>query len=84
MMNVVSDLMIVPSDYQPAARCLVCGNGIEASEGVTALFGDRLLRFKCPGCLGRFEVDPDRYLTDHEPQCCHDHAESPASEWRCD
>jgi hypothetical protein len=85
MMAVVSDLRIVDSDYQAAARCLVCGNGIDAGEGVTALLGDRILRFKCPGCLTRFEADPERYLAGHEAGCCGDeHATSPASEWRCD
>ena len=84
-MAVVSDLMIIPSDYQDPARCLVCGSGVDAGEGVTALFGGRILRFKCPGCLTRFEADPERYLVDHEPACCQDeHPNSPPSEWRCD
>ena len=84
-MATVSDLRIVDSYYQAEARCLVCGNGIDAGDGVTALFGDRILRFKCAGCLGRFEADPERYLAGHEAGCCGDaHADSPASEWRCD
>jgi len=78
-------LTMVDSREAPAARCTVCGNEIEAGDGVTAWYGGRLLRFKCPGCLARFEADPDRYLADHEAGCCGQHDEaSPTSEWRCD
>lgn len=78
-------VIVVDSRYQPAARCLVCGNAIPAGEGVTARFQGRTLRFKCPGCYARFGADPERYLAGHEPACCQEeHGGSPASEWQCD
>lgn len=80
-----SSVVIRNSRLEPAATCLVCGNDIPAGEGLTALYGDRTLRFKCPGCLQRFEAEPQRYLAGEQASCCggeHDH--SPASEWRCD
>lgn len=78
-------LTIIDSRDAPAARCTVCGNEIEAGNGVTAWYGGRLLRFKCHGCAARFEADPERYLAGHEAGCCNVPAEaSPASEWRCD
>jgi hypothetical protein len=84
-MNSPSSVVIRNSRLEPPATCLVCGNDIPAGEGLTARYGDRTLRFKCSGCLGRFEADPQRYLAGEQPPCCdgeHDH--SPASEWRCD
>ena len=78
-------IVIRNSPLEPAARCLVCGNDIPAGEGLTTRYGDRTLRFKCMGCLTRFEADPERYLAGHEAGCCRDEREhSPASEWRCD
>ena len=49
-------------------------------------YGERILRFKCPGCAARFEADPKRYLAGHEAGYCGHGADeaSPASEWRCD
>lgn len=79
------EIVVVHSTYEPAARCVVCGNDIPAGEGITAWFGGRPMRFKCPGCLARFEAEPARYLGGHEAGCCGEkHAESFASEWRCD
>ncbi len=84
-MAVASELRIVDSRYQAAARCVVCGNEIDAGEGLTARYQGRTLRFKCPGCFTRFEADPQRYLAGHEPACCAEgHGGSPPSEWRCD
>jgi hypothetical protein len=84
-MNSPSSIVIRNSRLEPSARCLVCGNDIPAGEGLTARYGERTLRFKCPVCLSRFEADPERYLVAHEARCCKDeHASSPASEWRCD
>ena len=84
-MNSPSSIVIRDSRLEPSARCLVCGNDIPAGEGLTARYGERTLRFKCPGCLTRFETDPERYLAGHEAGCCQDEQESsPASEWRCD
>lgn len=82
----MASLTIIESRDAAAARCLVCGNDIAAGQGVTAHYGERTLRFKCPGCAARFEADPERYLAGHEADCCgHDaDAASPPSEWRCD
>ncbi len=62
-------LTLLDSRQAPAARCLVCGNDIPAGEGVTAWYGDRMLRFKCPGCCARFEVDPEPYLAGQTGGC---------------
>lgn len=84
-MNSPSSIVIRNSRLEASARCLVCGNDIQAGEGLTARYGDRTLRFKCSGCLSRFEADPERYLAGHEAGCCKDELESsPPSEWRCD
>lgn len=82
----LSELVELDSRYQPAATCLVCGAHIEAGAGLTALFGERTLRFKCPGCLTRFEAEPERYLAGHPTSCCdgRSHEHSPPSEWACD
>lgn len=84
-MNSPSSIIIRNSRLEPAASCVVCGNDVPAGGGLTARYGDRTLRFKCPNCLSRFEADPDRYLSGQPQGCCnghHDH--SPASEWQCD
>lgn len=81
-MNAPSSIVIRNSRLEPAAPCIVCGSDISAGEGLTARYGDRTLRFKCPDCLSRFEAGPERYLAGSGPGCCggaHDH--SPASEW---
>ncbi len=84
-MNSPSSIVIRNSRLEPAAQCVVCGNDIPAGEGLTARYVDRTLRFKCPGCLSRFEADPERYLAGPEAGCCNgEHEHSPASEWRCD
>ncbi len=84
-MNSATPFVIHDSTLQPAGQCVVCGNDILASEGVTARYGERTLRFKCRGCLSRFEADPDRYVTGPEAECCNgEHDHSPPSEWRCD
>ena len=79
-----SPLSIVVRDsrLEAAAQCVVCGSDIGAGEGLTARYGERTLRFKCPGCLGRFEADPERYLSERTSGCCNgEHDHSPASEW---
>jgi len=84
-MAIAPGLEVLESDDQPAGPCVVCGNDIPAGEGVTATYQGRTLRFKCPGCLVRFEFNPERFLAAQDQACCngsHDH--SPASEWRCD
>ncbi len=84
-MAIAPGLIVLDSRDEPAASCVVCGNDISAGEGVTARYGDRTLRFKCPGCYTRFATDPGHYLAGQQQSCCggkHDH--SPASEWQCD
>ncbi len=82
-MDAVDKYVIVASSREPAARCVVCGNEVAAGEGITARAGDSTLRFRCLGCLARFEADPERYLSDHATDCCRmDDAECSAmSEW---
>jgi len=80
-----SSIVVLNSRLESSARCLVCGAAIPAGAGLTARYGGRTLRFKCSGCLRRFEADPERYLAGHPAGCCTDEPEcSPASEWRCD
>lgn len=54
---------------QPDGRCPVCGSELKPDEGVDAEWRGRTLRFRCLGCLARFEADPDRYLAGHTDQC---------------
>lgn len=73
----IQALTVVDSADQAAATCVVCGKDIPAGEGVTALYGGQILRFKCPGCLPRFAADPDRYLSGGSSSCCDDeHADA--------
>jgi hypothetical protein len=69
-MGTLSSIVIRSSAFEPAAHCVVCGNDILAGEGLTARYGERILRFKCPGCLARFEADPERYLAGDVGGCC--------------
>ena len=63
--------LLVMETVDPAsAACVVCGNEIAPGAGITARYGDRILRFKCPGCLARFRANPDRYLTCGPTSCC--------------
>ena len=72
-MSPPSSTVIYSSTFEPAARCVVCGNEIAAGEGLTARYAERTLRFKCPGCLARFESDPERYLAGDAGGCCGEH-----------
>lgn len=84
-MVVAAELVVLDSRYKGSARCAVCGTEIPVGAGITARYGDRTLRFRCSGCLARFQIDPERYLAGHDPGCCQgDDEQSPASEWRCD
>ncbi len=85
-MNSPSSIVIRDSTFETAARCVVCGGDVPAGEGLTARYGERTLRFKCPGCLSRFEADPERFLSGHPVGSCEggDHHHWPASEWACD
>lgn len=80
-MTVVREFLEVDSRDEGSASCVVCGHEIQAGQGLTVRHGERTLRFKCPGCLGRFEADPERYLAGQTSDCRDGpHAHSPASE----
>lgn len=68
----IQEFVVVDSAAEAAATCVVCGQDIPAGEGVTARFEGRTIRFKCPGCVSRFEADPDRYLSGGPESCCED------------
>ena len=55
----------------PLQTCFVSGDKLD--DPVDALYGDRLLRFCCKGCLRSFNKNPSQYL----PKL--DSAEKPAS-----
>lgn len=75
-------LVILDSTYEPAARCIVCASEIGAGEGLTLGYGALYVRLRCPGCMERFRADPQRYLSEHANDCCHDvSGQSPCSEW---
>lgn len=65
-----ASILIRSSRLEPAAPCLVCGKEVPAGEGLTVRYGDRTVRLKCPGCLRRFEADPERYLAGGPGACC--------------
>lgn len=69
-MEAQTSIVIRNSRHEPAAHCPVCGKVVPAGEGLTVRYGERTLRFKCPGCLGRFEADPERYLAGGGGGCC--------------
>jgi len=75
--------VFVSSATEPAARCVVCASDISAGEGLTVRWQGGTLRFRCLGCLARFESDPQRYLDEHATDCCQmdDAVYSPMSEW---
>ena len=58
----------------PLKTCLVSGDDLGGmGETVNTLYGDRLIRFCCKGCLRSFNKNPSKYL----PKL--DSAEKPAS-----
>lgn len=69
------DLVVVEPTDGVAATCVVCGKEVPAGTGVTARYRGQTLRFKCPGCLTRFQTDPDRYLSGGPAPCCDDDQE---------
>jgi hypothetical protein len=82
MLGVRDDFVLIESSNQPAGACAVCGESIGAGEGITALCGGRLLRFRCSGCLASFRREPGRYVAASDYCCSTDPCtESPASEW---
>jgi hypothetical protein len=82
-MDSLERFALVTSDNEPAARCLVCGNEIPAGDGITVRSEEETLRFRCLGCMARFEADPARYLSDHATDGCRmvDAECPPMSEW---
>ncbi len=82
MLDAREDLVLIDSAAQPAGACAACGQSIGAGEGLTALYGGRLLRFRCSGCLTSFRREPGRYVATLDYCCSTDAcAASPASEW---
>jgi hypothetical protein len=76
------DLLVIDSTTQPAGTCTGCGQALGAGEGITALYGGRVLRFRCSGCLASFRSEPGRFVAAHDYCCDTDsRVESPASEW---
>ena len=55
--------------HPPEDRCPVCGNDLKPGEGVAAEWNGQMLRFRCLGCLARFEADPAHYLAGHTDPC---------------
>jgi hypothetical protein len=69
-MSAPTAIVIRPLTFEEGATCVVCANEIAAGAGLTARYGERTLRFKCVGCLARFEADPERYLDGGPAACC--------------
>ena len=69
-MGTPTSIVMRNSRHEPAAQCQVCGKDVPAGEGLTVRYGERTLRLKCPGCLSRFEADPERYLAGEAGECC--------------
>lgn len=52
---------LIPS--YPLQTCLVSGDKLGSmGEPIDALYGDRLIRFCCKGCVKSFNKNPDKYL----------------------
>jgi len=83
MLAVREDLVVIDSTAQPAGTCAACGQSIGVGEGVTAIYGGRLLRFRCSGCLASFRIEPNLCYISALDYCCSSDRcqESPASEW---
>jgi hypothetical protein len=88
----LAEIVIRSAEDLPGASCATCGQPVAPGEGIAALFRGRTLRFRCPGCLTRFAMDPDHYLEEGPAACCDGDAgheqpsapvppEQPSSEW---
>jgi hypothetical protein len=78
----LADIVIRSAADLTGASCATCGQPVRPGEGIAALFRGRMLRFRCPGCLTRFAMDPDHYLEEGPAACCDGdaaHDASPAS-----
>ena len=52
---------LIPS--YPLRTCLVSGDALGGmGDPVNALYGDRLIRFCCKGCIKSFNKNPGQYL----------------------
>jgi hypothetical protein len=58
MLDVRDDLVLIDSSLQPAGTCAVCGKPVGEGEVIRALYGRRIPRFRCSGCLALFRRDP--------------------------
>ena len=57
---------LVPS--YPLKTCLVSGDELGGmGETVNALYGERLIRFCCKGCVKSFNKNPSKYLPKLDP-----------------
>ncbi len=72
MLDVREDFVVIDSSNQPAGACASCGQSIGAGEGITALCGGRLLRFRCSRCLASFRGEPGRYVPTSDYYCSAD------------
>ena len=66
----LAEIVIRSAAGLPGASCATCGQPVAPGEGIAALFRGRALRFRCPGCLSRFAMDPDHYLEEGPAACC--------------
>jgi len=81
MLAVRDGLVLIDSSLRRAGACAVCGKPVGEGEGITALHGGRILRFRCASCLERFRRDPERYIEVGAGAANDGCGESPASEW---
>ena len=52
---------LIPS--YPLKTCLVSGDALGGmGDTINALYGDRLIRFCCKGCIKSFNKNPGQYL----------------------
>ena len=88
----LAEIVIRSAADLPGASCVTCGQPVAPGEGIAGLFRGRTLRFRCPGCLTRFAMDPDHYLEEGPAACCDGDAaheessaaaapDAPSSEW---
>jgi len=63
------DFALLSRETQPEGRCAVCGTELKAGEGLTVVSNGTVMRFRCLGCLARFEADPERFLAGGTEPC---------------
>ena len=88
----LSEIVIRSAADLPARPAPPAASRLRQGEGIAALFRGRTLRFRCPGCLTRFAMDPDHFLEEGPAACCDGDAaheessaaaapDAPSSEW---